>query len=196
MAKGINKQDLAQDDIRPTPARGRRQSEGPRQFVLARADPDVGLCADHEVIPGKNVSLYPSSARFPQMFRTCHRRVNGFSSRRLEELTSRACDSRVYEYLLPSYCLLPPASSDAICTLLNASSPGWRDGLGPGADFADQTPDMTESAGEGEALNPKERGEFERRRGWRIDQGTLERFRELVNEFHGSQYVNPSRYVW
>jgi tRNA pseudouridine38-40 synthase len=55
---------------------------------------------------------------------------------------------------------------------------------------------MTGSATEGEALNPKERGEFERRRGWRIDQGTLERFRELVNEFHGSQYVTPSRYVW
>lgn len=102
----------------------------------------------------------------------------------------------MYEYLLPSYCLLPPASSDAICTLLNGSSPGWRDGLGPGAEFADQTPDMTGSAGEGEALNPKERGEFERRRGWRIDQGTLERFRELVNEFHGSQYVAHSRYVW
>jgi tRNA pseudouridine38-40 synthase len=46
-----------------------------------------------------------------------------------------------------------------------------------------------EGEGEGKGLNPKERGEFERRRGWRVDQGTLERFRGLVDAFHGSQYV-------
>ena len=99
------------------------------------------------------------------------------SARLQQALTYSACDSRVYEYLLPSYCLLPPASNDAICKLLNASSPGWRDNLGPGAAFADEAPDMTESA-EGEGL-----------RGWRVDEGTLGRFRALIDQFHGSQCV-------
>lgn len=101
----------------------------------------------------------------------------------------RACDSRIYEYLLPSYCLLPPASRDAICVRLNESSPGWRDSLGDAAAFADETPEMEEAA-EGDKLDPKQRGEYERRRNWRVDEGTLSRFRELVQQFQGTQYVS------
>jgi tRNA pseudouridine38-40 synthase len=46
---------------------------------------------------------------------------------------------------------------------------------------------------EGEPIKvaPKKAGEFERRRGWRCDQSTLERFRALVKEFVGTQYVHP-----
>jgi hypothetical protein len=45
--------------------------------------------------------------------------------------------------------------------------------------------------GEGIKVAPKKAGEFERRRGWRCDQSTLERFRALIKEFVGTQYVPP-----
>jgi hypothetical protein len=48
-----------------------------------------------------------------------------------------ACDSRRYEYLLPSYCLLPPQSSDSLAKSLDTTSPGWRDTLGSAVEFAD-----------------------------------------------------------
>jgi len=139
----------------------------------------------------------------------------------------------VYEYLLPTYCLLPPASDDALAKHLDTSSPGWREGLGEAAAFADawvpeeeepkaEGDDVTEvkdgasevkeaevkegeevkvegEAKEGEVVKegeptkvaPKKAGEFERRRGWRCDQSTLERFRALIKEFVGTQYVPP-----
>ena len=136
----------------------------------------------------------------------------------------------MYEYLLPTYCLLPPASDDALAKHLDASSPGWREGLGEAAAFADawvpeeeepkaEGTDTTEAkegapevkggdeakmgeetkdgeeAKEGEPTKvaPKKAGEFERRRGWRCDQSTLERFRALIKEFVGTQYVYPCR---
>jgi tRNA pseudouridine38-40 synthase len=125
----------------------------------------------------------------------------------------------VYEYLLPTYCLLPPASDDALAKHLDNSSPGWREGLGEAAAFADawvpeeeepkaegvdaveakETPEVKETSEvkegeetkEGEPIKvaPKKAGEFERRRGWRCDQSTLERFRALIKEFVGTQYV-------
>jgi tRNA pseudouridine38-40 synthase len=131
----------------------------------------------------------------------------------------------VYEYLLPTYCLLPPASDDALAKHLDTSSPGWREGLGEAAAFADawvpeeedskaegadtevkegasEVKEGEETKGEGEAkagekakegegikVAPKKAGEFERRRGWRCDQSTLERFRALIKEFVGTQYV-------
>jgi len=98
-----------------------------------------------------------------------------------------ACDSRKYEYLLPSYCLLPPCSNDTLSHALDKSSPGWRATLGPAADYADAG--SQEVIGDdGEAKDdPKARGEFERRRAWRVDQPTLERFRNLVSHFKGTQ---------
>jgi tRNA pseudouridine38-40 synthase len=135
------------------------------------------------------------------------------STSRDMELTYRTCDSRVYEYLLPTYCLLPPASDDALAKHLDTSSPGWREGLGEAAAFADAwVPEeeeepaqgtATQGTGEGEVkqeggetkegepikIAPKKAGEFERRRGWRCDQPTLERFRALIKEYVGTQYV-------
>jgi tRNA pseudouridine38-40 synthase len=93
----------------------------------------------------------------------------------------------VYEYLLPSYCLLPPASNDAICIRLNESSPGWREGLGPGAAFVDEAPELPAVDEAGEKVDPRSRGEFERRRGWRVDEGTMARFRALIAQYHGTQ---------
>jgi tRNA pseudouridine38-40 synthase len=99
---------------------------------------------------------------------------------------TRACDSRIYEYLLPSYCLLPPSSKDALSAQLDKSSPGWRDALGSAAEFSDATPEDVAPV-EGEEVTPARRGEYERRRGWRVDEGTLERFRALVKQFEGTQ---------
>lgn len=122
----------------------------------------------------------------------------------------RTCDSRVYEYLLPTYCLLPPASEDPLAKHLDESSPGWREGLGEAATFADawvpEPEDETvkteenqgaetvaEGGGEtgaGETkvkVAPRKAGEFERRRGWRCDAATLARFKALIKEFVGTQ---------
>lgn len=46
-----------------------------------------------------------------------------------------------------------------------------------------------EEAKDGEPVKvaPKKAGEFERRRGWRCDTATLERFRALIKEFVGTQ---------
>ncbi|WVW85112.1 tRNA pseudouridine(38-40) synthase [Kwoniella bestiolae CBS 10118] len=100
-----------------------------------------------------------------------------------------AADSRIYEYLLPSYCLLPPGRDDPLGKRLDRSSPGWRDLLGKEAvDFIDAAPKFepeTEEDG-GKVINPKNRGEFERRRGWRVDNKTLERFRELIAQYKGT----------
>ncbi len=103
----------------------------------------------------------------------------------------RACDSRVYEYLLPSYCLLPPSSSDALSKQLDESSPGWREALEPGASFADEGIPAVEEETRNEdvEVDPRLRGEYERRRGWRVDKPTMERFRTLIQMFKGTKWV-------
>lgn len=91
---------------------------------------------------------------------------------------------------------------------LDESSPGWREGLGEAATFADawvpeaeDEADPTEEApasesaaaegsdekGEKAKVAPKKAGEFERRRGWRCDPATLARFKALIREFVGTQ---------
>jgi tRNA pseudouridine38-40 synthase len=70
---------------------------------------------------------------------------------------------------------------------MDKSSPGWRIPLGAAAEFADAGVQPPVDEEEGQEVDPKARGEYERRRGWRVDQGTLERFRELVAGFKGTQ---------
>lgn len=96
-----------------------------------------------------------------------------------------ACDSRVYEYLLPSYCLLPPAKTDPLAEQLDQVSPGWREVVKVPAEFVDAAPAIPEPK-EGDPADPKSRGEFERRRGWRIDPDTLQRFRNMIAEYQGT----------
>ncbi|WWC88286.1 tRNA pseudouridine(38-40) synthase [Kwoniella dendrophila CBS 6074] len=124
-------------------------------------------------------SLLPAQIRMWGFVRT----VKSFNAR-------TAADSRIYEYLLPSYCLLPPGRDDPLGKKLDKSSPGWRDLLGKEAvDFIDATPTFEPEEGEeGEKgkINPKNRGEFERRRGWRVDQKTLSSFRDLVTQYKGT----------
>jgi tRNA pseudouridine38-40 synthase len=98
--------------------------------------------------------------------------------------TSSACDSRVYEYLLPSYCLLPPATNDPFAKTLDETSPGWREVVKTSAAFVDAAPALEPA--EGESVDPRARGEFERRRGWRCDADTLARFREIIAVYKGT----------
>jgi len=91
----------------------------------------------------------------------------------------------VYEYLLPSYCLLPPASTDPFAKTLDETSPGWREVVKVPAEFVNAAPPPPEPV-EGETIDPKSRGEFERRRGWRCDPDTLARFREIIAVYKGT----------
>ncbi|WRT66743.1 tRNA pseudouridine(38-40) synthase [Kwoniella shivajii] len=125
-------------------------------------------------------SLLPAQIRMWGFVRT----VKSFNAR-------TAADSRIYEYLLPSYCLLPPGRDDPLAIRLDKSSPGWRDLLGKEAvEFVDAAPSLEPEEGEegenGGKINPKNRGEFERRRGWRVDSKTLERFRDLLAQYKGT----------
>ncbi|KAL7420480.1 tRNA pseudouridine synthase 1 [Cryptotrichosporon argae] len=95
----------------------------------------------------------------------------------------QSCDSRVYEYLLPTYCLLPPSSADPLAKRLDETSPGWRVPLGAAAEFADAEPAPLE---DGDVADPRARREYERRRGWRVDQASVDRFRALVKEYLGT----------
>ena len=117
----------------------------------------------------------------------------------MEFTDGSACDSRKYEYLLPSYCLLPPARSDTLSRRLDESSPGWREQLGVAAEFVDagvELPPRENRIAEGKTegrddeddfLDPRMRGEYERRRGWRVDQDTLTRFRALIAQYKATQ---------
>ncbi|OCF75536.1 tRNA pseudouridine(38-40) synthase [Kwoniella mangroviensis CBS 8886] len=122
-------------------------------------------------------SILPAQIRMWGFVRT----VKSFNAR-------TAADSRIYEYLLPSYCLLPPGRDDPLGKRLDKSSPGWRDLLGKEAvDFVDAAPSFEpEGEEEGGKVNPKNRGEFERRRAFRVDSKTLERFRELIAQYKGT----------
>ena len=72
---------------------------------------------------------------------------------------------------------------------MNATSPGWREKLGPAAEFADAALDNGAGASaEGEDDDtPGKRMEYERRRGWRVDEETLERFRQILAAYKGTQ---------
>jgi tRNA pseudouridine38-40 synthase len=82
---------------------------------------------------------------------------------------------------------------------LDKSSPGWREALGPAAEFSDAGLVAAEAAAEAEAdaedskpddeirVDKRMRGEFERKRGWRVDAQTLDRFKALIAKYKGTQ---------
>jgi tRNA pseudouridine38-40 synthase len=115
---------------------------------------------------------------------------------------NRGCDSRVYEYLLPSYTLLPPRPGTPLAQKLDASSPGWRDALSvPDAFWQDAEEgkilndvdwkDMSKS--ERASIQDAKLKEAERWRGWRVDEASLNRFKEVIAGYKGTQCVFESR---
>ncbi|ORY24576.1 pseudouridine synthase [Naematelia encephala] len=165
--------------------------------VQRAARTDAGVHAAGNVISMKMILEPP----IPEGFKDLADYVNSFLPptirmwgfvRTVKSFQARlTCDSRKYEYVFPSYCLLPPSRTDPLALQLDASSPGWRDTLGAAAEFADAAEPTVKSGegGEGEGdvdVDPKARGEYERRRGWRIDPGTMGRFRDLVKEYLGT----------
>lgn len=125
-----------------------------------------------------NLTAYVNSFLPPQI------RMWGFVKAMKSFQARTFCDSRVYEYLLPSYCLLPPSSSDPFSSVLDSTSPGWRDVVATPLAFSDAAPPPP-AAEEGD-IDPRSRGEFERRRTWRVDADTLSRFRALIAEYKGT----------
>ncbi|ORX37055.1 pseudouridine synthase [Kockovaella imperatae] len=151
------------------------------------------LPPEHETLESYVNSFLPEQIRMWGYVRT----LKSFQAR-------LSCDSRVYEYVLPSYCLLPPRAGEPLTINLDQSSPGWKAGLGVAAEFADAGVDLApgaeaiegstgaEKSGdetkreEREKLDNRSRGEYERRRGWRVDKDTLAKFRALIKEFEGT----------
>jgi tRNA pseudouridine38-40 synthase len=71
---------------------------------------------------------------------------------------------------------------------MDASSPGWREALGAAAEYSDAGVKLEDLEGqEAGKVDPRTRGEYERRRAWRVDQPTLERFRALIDKYTGTQ---------
>ncbi|KLT42722.1 pseudouridine synthase [Cutaneotrichosporon oleaginosum] len=159
--------------------------------VQRAARTDAGVHAAGNCISLKMILDPPVPPEFPDLtayvnsFLPAQIRMWGFV-RAMKSFQARtACDSRVYEYLLPSYCLLPPASTDPFAQTLDETSPGWKEPLKQALEFVDAAPPLTAGA-EGEELDPKLRGEFERRRGWRVDEETLKRFDALIQQYKGT----------
>lgn len=123
-----------------------------------------------------------------------------------------ACDTRVYEYLLPSYALLPPRPGTHLHKRMveNAQAEGqsyeehdfWK-GYDHEAGFQDTVklePVEGSSATEGtlaaasEAdMTPAKRrtqAELAKKRNFRISEAEVERFRELMKAYLGSQSVS------
>ncbi|WVQ84230.1 tRNA pseudouridine(38-40) synthase [Cryptococcus sp. DSM 104549] len=118
-------------------------------------------------------SMLPPQIRMWGFVRT----VKSFNAR-------TAADSRIYEYLLPSYCLLPPSKEVVLAKYLDESCPDWREVIGPACEFSDATnPPPIDLEGE---PTPQQRGEFERRRGWRVDERTMKRFRDIIAQYTGT----------
>ena len=79
--------------------------------------------------------------------------------------------------------------------------------MGPAAEFADAGLAAIEAAAEAEAevveskpddeirVDKKMRGEFERKRGWRVDEQTLDRFKALIAKYKGTQWVSNKTHV-
>ncbi|WVQ73440.1 tRNA pseudouridine(38-40) synthase [Cryptococcus sp. DSM 104548] len=164
-----------------------------RKVDIARAArTDAGVHAAGNVISIKMITEPP----LPEGYKTIAEYVNTFLPpqirmwgwvRTVKSFNARtAADSRIYEYLLPSYCLLPPNKDDQLAKKLDETSPGWREVVGEEAcGFADARLPMPTSE-EGD-VDPKVRGEFERKRGYRVDEKTLNRFRDIVAMYKGTR---------
>ncbi|KIR52998.1 tRNA pseudouridine(38-40) synthase [Cryptococcus gattii Ru294] len=163
-----------------------------RKVDIARAArTDAGVHAAGNVISIKMITEPP----LPEGFKNVAEYVNTFLPdqirmwgwvRTVKSFNARtAADSRIYEYLLPSYCLIPPHKDDPLAKHLDISSPDWREIVGEyPCSFADgRLPMPTSDEGE---VDPKVRGEYERKRKWRVDERTLNRFRDIIAQYKGT----------
>lgn len=111
-----------------------------------------------------------------------------------------ACDTRVYEYLLPSYTLLPPRPGTHLHaqTVANATKAGltyeehefWKGYDHDAALEAAKGADGPAESGAGEEMTPARRrtmAELAKKRSFRISKEEVERFRELMKAYLGTQ---------
>jgi tRNA pseudouridine38-40 synthase len=107
-----------------------------------------------------------------------------------------SCDTRVYEYLFPSYILLPPTPGSLLDKHLESARTAagveqeplhsfWKEVAETTRDMVAPTPAVGEEAEDVEIL--KRRKITVMKRGWRCGSEELERFREVVQKYLGTQ---------
>ncbi|TIB02033.1 hypothetical protein E3P94_01231 [Wallemia ichthyophaga] len=95
-----------------------------------------------------------------------HIRIWGYVRTQNSFDARNSCDSRRYEYLLPSYVFLPPAPWTNLGKRLGTQHPFWSE--------------------EGVDENESVEGMMQRKRAWRIDTDTLSKARATLQHFTGS----------
>lgn len=108
----------------------------------------------------------------------------------------RSCDTRVYEYLFPSYILLPPTPGSLLDKHLESARtaagveqeplhPFWKEAAEVTKDMVAPVPAQGEEPEDVEVL--RRRKITVMKRGWRCGSEELERFREVVQKYLGTQ---------
>ncbi|KAI5452673.1 tRNA pseudouridine synthase 1 [Naganishia albida] len=184
-------------------------ADDPKKVDLSRAArTDAGVSAAGNVVSLKMIIKPPGIETPEDLTKAINEhlpediRVWGWT-RTLQGFNARtACDTRVYEYLLPSYTLLPPRPGTHLHaqTVANATKAGltyeehefWKGydheaalEAAKGALTAeDSAADVT-----GEEMTPARRrtmAELAKKRGFRISKEEVERFRELMKAYLGT----------
>ncbi|KZT59508.1 pseudouridine synthase [Calocera cornea HHB12733] len=160
-------------------------ADDPTKVSIARAArTDTGVHAAGNVVSMKIIrepegvtdvvaavnSHLPPQVRLWGMVRT----QNNFIAR-------QSCDSRVYEYLFPSYMLIPPKPGSKMAAQIASDKPISDEAL---AALAEQP--RTGSVHPFWAVEDPSEPDLERKRRWRVGEEPLKRLRELVNAFEGT----------
>ncbi|KIO26619.1 hypothetical protein M407DRAFT_15026 [Tulasnella calospora MUT 4182] len=156
------------NELPPTP-----MDESPTDIQPAQPELQPPPTAPEQVVAYIN-SFLPPQIRVWSFLRT----RNTFNCR-------KECDSRRYEYLFPSWMLLPPKPGSSLAKQLeearkeaglpsNPVHPIWEGSVGEPAPASDEERQRIAAA------------DLQRKRLWRIDEATLNRFRSVLKEFEGT----------
>ncbi|TIB74236.1 pseudouridine synthase [Wallemia mellicola] len=137
-------------------------------YVFARAArTDASVHAAFNVISLKMIVDLPDTPDIVEKINEHlpnHIRIWGFVRTQNSFDARTSCDSRSYEYLLPSYVFIPPSPWSNLGKRLKSSHPFW--------EGVDETEDIASM--------------MTRKRAYRIDSDTLDRARETLAQFEGS----------
>lgn len=195
----------------------RANSVDPKKVDLQRAArTDRGVSAAGNVVSLKMITAVPGCENDPKALTQkinehlpSEIRLWGFT-RTLSSFNARmSCDTRVYEYLFPSYVLLPPRPGTVMDKLINPGSEGrtthpfWADYQDIAAEVvesasgpAESTEPITEEeiaarraakAKESEEQKQARRRDLQKKRAWRVSKEELDRFRDITQEYLGTQ---------
>lgn len=187
----------------------------PKKVDLQRAArTDRGVSAAGNVVSLKMITAVPGCENDPKALT---RKINqnlppeirlwGYT-RTLSSFNARmSCDTRVYEYLFPSYVLLPPRPGTVMDKQLHPGSeertshPFWADYNEPSAEAVEPAAEAEEEpineedvaarraakAKESEEQRAARRRDLAKKRAWRVSKEELDRFREITQEYLGTR---------